>query len=136
MHCLSRFATSRDELVFFRLCSRRAAETSDVVGYSDCRHVCDDEESHHEDLDEGDHVHEDNDDHCSATGSEAVWSCFPVSTVQLYCIQGVLWSYGVAASSRIGLYDLVQASVISPFVRRHDVSPPSCAMLSNSSLSD
>ena len=42
-----------------------------MVGYSDCRHVCDDEESHHENLDGSDHVHEDNDDHCSATGSEA-----------------------------------------------------------------
>ena len=70
IHYLSRFATGRDELVFFRLCSRRAAETSDVAGYSDCRHVCDDE-SHHENLDEGDHVHEDHDDHCSASGSEA-----------------------------------------------------------------
>ena len=47
---LSRFATGRPELVFFRLCSRRVAETSDMVCYADCPHVCDDEESHHEDL--------------------------------------------------------------------------------------
>ena len=40
-----------------------------MVGYSDCRHVCGDDELHHEDLDESDHVHEDHDDHCSASGS-------------------------------------------------------------------
>ena len=39
-------------------------------GWCGCRHVCDDQESHHEDLVEGDHVHEDHDNHLSASGSE------------------------------------------------------------------
>ena len=43
LHHLTRFATGRPELVFFRLRSRRVAETSDVVGHGDCRHICDDE---------------------------------------------------------------------------------------------
>ena len=50
------------------VCRSRSAGTSDEVGSGDCRHVCDDEESHQEDHDEGDHVQEDHDDHCSATG--------------------------------------------------------------------
>ena len=40
--------TSRRELVFLML--KTGAGTSDVVGNCDSRHVCDDEESHHEDL--------------------------------------------------------------------------------------
>ena len=59
--------TGRHELVFF-LAFKTSAGTSFVVGYCDCRHVCDDQESHHEDLDEGDHVGEGHDDHCSASG--------------------------------------------------------------------
>ena len=51
-------------------CVLPCVQDEDVVGYCDCRHVCDDEEYHHEDLDEGDHVHEDRDDHCSASGTE------------------------------------------------------------------
>ena len=47
-------ATGRNELVFI-LMLNTSAGTSDEVGLSDCRHVCDDEESHHEGLDEGDH---------------------------------------------------------------------------------
>ena len=42
------------------------AGTSDEVSNFDCRHVCDDEESHHEDLDESDHVQEDREDHDAA----------------------------------------------------------------------
>ena len=61
-------ATRRPELVSFFV-FKTSAGTSDVVGYGDCRHVCHHEESHHEDIDEGDHVHEDHDDHCSALGS-------------------------------------------------------------------
>ena len=46
---------------------------------------CDDEESH-EDLDEGDHVHEDHDDHCAASGAEACLVMFSLShcTICLY----------------------------------------------------
>ena len=60
-------ATRRPELAFLLVFKTSAL---DVVGYCDCRHVCDDEESHHEDLDESDHVHEDNDDQCSTSGTE------------------------------------------------------------------
>ena len=49
---------------------KTSAGTSDVVGYCDRRHVCDDEEAHQEDRDESDHVHEDRDDLWSASGSE------------------------------------------------------------------
>ena len=41
-----------------------------MARHSDCRHVCDDKEHHHENLYESDHVHEDHDDHCSAWGNE------------------------------------------------------------------
>ena len=41
-----------------------------MAGYCDCRHVSDDVKFHHEDLDEGDHVHEDHDDNWSASVSE------------------------------------------------------------------
>ena len=43
-------ATSRPQLVFF-LDSKTSAGTSDGVVYGDRRHVCDDEVSHHEDVD-------------------------------------------------------------------------------------
>ena len=62
-----------------------------MVGHSDCRHVCDDEEFHHEDLDEDDHVHEDRDDHCSPLGSEA-----RVVMVSLY--HCTTWSYSGCSS--------------------------------------
>ena len=68
---------------------RRLRWKTPPVSYCDCRHVCDDEESHHEDLDERDHVHEDNDDHCSASGSEACLVIFSFHSVQLDCVQGV-----------------------------------------------
>ena len=45
--------------------------------------------------------------------------------------------YGVAASSLIGLYDLVLVSVVSPFCRTRDVNPLfALAFLSSSSMSD
>ena len=47
--------TGRSELVFF-LVFKTSAGTSDEVGCGDCHHVCDDEESHHEGLDESFHV--------------------------------------------------------------------------------
>ena len=64
-------ATGRTELVFFFV-FKTSAGTSDEVDYGDCRHVCDDEESHHEDLEEGDHVHE-----VQYWVVRIVWSCFP-----------------------------------------------------------
>ena len=73
--------TGRPELVFF-LVFKTSAGTSDVVGYCDCRHVCDDGESHHEELVQSDHVH------CSASGTE---DCL-VMSVQFMCFQGVLRS--------------------------------------------
>ena len=76
---------------------RTCAVKSDEVDYGDCRHDCDDDEqSHQEDHVEGDHVHDDHDDHddhCSASGSrECLVKFFLFSTVQVACIQGVLWS--------------------------------------------
>ena len=44
-HLICVAATSRPELVFF-LVFKTSVGTQDVVGYCDCRHVCDDEESH------------------------------------------------------------------------------------------
>ena len=70
--------TSNPDVVFF-LVFKTCAGTSDVVGYCDCRHVRDDEESQHEDLDDSDHFHEDHDDHWSASCIEDIWSCFPSS---------------------------------------------------------
>ena len=58
-------ATSRPELVFCILL-RTCAGTSDEVGFGDCRHDCHKEESHQEGID---NVHDDHDDHCSASGS-------------------------------------------------------------------
>ena len=62
--------------------------TSDEVGFGDCRHVCDDEESRHEDRVEGDHVHETNDDHCSALGTEDCLAMFSLfHCPEIVCIQ-------------------------------------------------
>ena len=62
---------SRPELVFFLL-------------FNDCRHVRYDEETHHEDLDEGDHDHEEHDGYCSASGTICSSSrCSSVFTVSL-----------------------------------------------------
>ena len=62
-------ATSRPELVCF-LVFKTSARTTDVVGCCESRQVCDDEGPHHGDADESDHVHEDHDDLCSASGSD------------------------------------------------------------------
>ena len=48
---------------------KTSAGTSDVASYCDCRHVRDGEESQHQNLDEKDRVHDEHDDHCSASGS-------------------------------------------------------------------
>ena len=126
-------AKSSPGLVFF-LVFKTSAGTSDVVGYCDCRHVCDDEESHPEDLDEGDHVHEDHDDHCSASGTEdrlVMSSLVHCTTCLFFCL------CGVAASSLVGLYHLTLVSVVSPFVKRSVVYPCFTLLLcQNSSMSD
>ena len=96
-----------------------------MAGYGDCRHVCDDEEHHHEDLDEGDNVHEDHDDHWSASGSEDCLVMFPLSHCKNALVFRVFFGlYGVAASSLIGLYDLVLVSVVTPVLwkKRHTSS--------------
>ena len=88
-------ATSRPELVLFLEFKTRAG-TPDVVGHCDCRHVCDNEESHHEeDLDKS--GHEVHDDHWSASGSEYCLVIFPFSAEQPVCIQGVFRSSRCAA---------------------------------------
>ena len=51
------------ELLFFRVFNMSVG-TLHEVNHCDCRHVCDDEESNHEDFDENDHVHEDHENHC------------------------------------------------------------------------
>ena len=83
--------TSRPELVLF-LVFRTSAGTSDVLGYCDCRHVCDVEESHHEHHDESDHVRETRDDHRSASGSEDSLDKFSNFPLYILCLQGVLRS--------------------------------------------
>ena len=58
-------ALSLSSAFLFRTC----AGTSHEASVGECRHDCDDEESHKEDLVDGDHVHADHDDNCSASGS-------------------------------------------------------------------
>ena len=82
-----------------------------MIGYGYRRHVCDDEESHH---DEGDHVQEDHNDHCS----EDCFVMFSLSDREITAFFGL---FGVAASSLVGLYDLVLVSAVSPLWRRSDV---------------
>ena len=82
--------------------------TLDVEGYSDCRHDCDDEESHHED----------HDDHCSASGTQDYLVMFSF----LFVFRVFFGFSGVAASSLVGLY-LVLVSVASRCCARSDVIP-------------
>ena len=74
--------------------------TSDEVSYGECRHVCDVEESSHEDLDEVDHVNEDHDDHCPASGSDDCLVIFSFSHLtKSFIFTASLVFDGVAASS-------------------------------------
>ena len=82
------------------------------------RHACDDEESHHEDLDEGDHVHEDHDDSSALLSGHA----FPFPLYNLFVFRVFFGLYVVAASSLAALYDLVLVSAVSPFCRSIDVN--------------
>ena len=50
IHCVICVAAASRPGPLFFLMFKTSAGTSDVEGYCDCRHVCDDEESHHEDL--------------------------------------------------------------------------------------
>ena len=98
---------------------RTCVGTSDEVGNGDCRHECDDEEPHQGNLVESTHVHDDHDDHdCSASGSEDCLVKFPFFLMYNVLVCKVFFGpYGVAASSLVGLYDLVLVSVVSPFCR-------------------
>ena len=84
-HIIRDLVCLSNKIVFF-LAFKKSAGTSDAVRYCDCRYVCDDEESHHGDLDESDHVREDHDDHCSAWSNEYRLVIFPFFTVQPVCI--------------------------------------------------
>ena len=77
----------RPELVFF-LVFKTSVGTLDEVGYGDCHHVCDDAESHHEDFDEGDHVHEDRGDRSSTSSSE---DCLVMFFFSLVAQAGTFW---------------------------------------------
>ena len=107
------------------LCSRRVVGTSDVVRHSDCRHVCDNEESLHEYLDENQHFHEDHDDHCSASGTEDCLVTLSLidCAICVYSMCSSVFICGVAASSLVGLHALVLVSAESPLARRSDVNP-------------
>ena len=91
-------------------------------------HVCDDEESHQEDHVEGDHVHDDHDGHCCASGSE---DCLVMCSLfhSTLCWHSVCSSVfdGVASSSLLGFYDLVLVSVGSPSCRSsHEIPVLTC----------
>ena len=113
--CLA--ATNHPELVFF-LVFKPGAGTSDVIGSCDCRHVCDDEETHREGLDEGDHVP---DDHRSHRVLRVVCSRLPLYNLCVFSVPFGL--HGVAASFLVGWYDLALVSVVRPFCRGNDINP-------------
>ena len=113
-HLICVAATSRPELVVF-LVFKTSTWTSDEGRHSDCRHGFDDEESHHLDLDEGDHVHESHDYHCSASGPEdclVVFSLVPLYILFSRCSS--VFTVSVPSSSE-GLHELVLVSVVSPY---------------------
>ena len=101
-------ATGRPELVFCFVFKTNAG-IFDVVHYCDCRHVYDDGESHHEDLDEGDLDHEDHD----SLGSASVTDDCPVMFSH---VDGVLRSLLQGCTTLCLL-----VSVARPFFRRSDV---------------
>ena len=64
----------------FRTCAVKSGE----VGCGECRHNCDDEEEfHQEHLAEGDHVHDDHDDHCCIGIWKMTGQVFPFSPNKL-----------------------------------------------------
>ena len=107
-------ATGRPELVLFFV-FKTSAGTPDEVDHGDCRHVCD-EASHHEDLEEGDHVHE-----VQYWVVRIVWSCFPFPLCNVFVFM-LFGLYGVIVLL-VGLYHLVLVHVVSPFCGRSDVIP-------------
>ena len=78
-------ARGRPELVFFFV-FKTSAETSHVVGSPDCRHFCDDEESHHETLMQVTMSMKTTVQHRVV---RIVGSCFPFSTVLFFGIWNV-----------------------------------------------
>ena len=116
-------ARGRPGLVFF-LVFKTSAGASDAAGLCDCRHVCDVEESHHEDHAEGDHVHDEHNDHCTASGTEDCTVMFSFFICTILSLSRVFFGLcGVAASSLVGLYDLVLVSLRNQIFRRSDVNP-------------
>ena len=65
---------------------------SDEAGSGDCRHDCDDEESHQEYLSKVTTSMMTTMTNALHWDLETGWSSSPFSTVLLVCIQGVLWS--------------------------------------------
>ena len=71
-----------------------------------------------------DHVHEDCDDHCSASGSGGSFRhAFLLPLYNLLAFKVCFGLDGVAASSLAGLYDLVSVFVVSPFCGSSHVLP-------------
>ena len=73
---------------------------------------------------QGDHVHDEHNDHCAASGTEdctVMFSFFICTTLSLSRVFFGLC--GVAASSLVGLYDLVLVSLRNQIFRRSDVNP-------------
>ena len=93
-------STSCPELVFFRLFSKWVAGTYDVASYCDCRLVREDEESHRGDLDETDHVHEDNHDHCSASNTEDCLAMFSLFHCTMCLYSGCSSAFTVSLPPR------------------------------------
>ena len=102
-----------------------------MVSHSDCRPACDDEESHHEDLNGCDHVRESHD--VQHRVLRIVWSC---STVQLDCIQGVLLALWYLCLVLVVLYDFEKASEQGLSYEGATKVHLSFDILPNSSMSD
>ena len=79
-----------------------------------------DEESREEDLVESDHVHDDHDDHCSASGLEDCLVKFPL-LYNLFVCRVLFCFHGVAAASLTGMHDRVLFTVATPFFGSNDV---------------
>ena len=78
----------------------------------------------HEDLDEGDHVHEDHDHPWSASGSEDCLVMFSPFHCTIYLYSGRYSVFTVSLPPfSVELHDLVLVSAVSPFCWRSDVNP-------------
>ena len=111
--CALHSDTGRPELVF-RMVYKTCSGTSDEVGYGDCRDDCDDEESLQEDLVEGDHVHDDRECNCFASGSEDCLVKFPLFHGTLCsCSEWCSVFTVLLALFWMELYDLALISVVN-----------------------